>query len=88
MAKKIPKTETDSEFVLKIVLFFILGGMWVRLTGLDFSDGSISLPVGLFIGLFFAAHDHFQIDRKIEYVVLLISAIMSYVLPTGFVLIL
>ena len=84
MAKK---TETDSEYFLKIVLFFLLGGLWVRLTGVDFSGGSVSLPIGLLLGLFFASHDHFQIDRKIEYVVLVIAALMSYTLPVGFVLI-
>jgi ABC-type dipeptide/oligopeptide/nickel transport system permease component len=48
-------------------------------------DG-IVIPVGLLIGLVFATHDHFKIDRKIEIVVLLIASVLSYLLPIGFVL--
>jgi|AntRauTorckE6833_2_1112554.scaffolds.fasta_scaffold00439_16 hypothetical protein len=73
--------ETDSTFFLKIVMYFIIGSLWL------YFDGSNSflaaVPVGLLLGLFFVRHDHFAIDRKIEYVVLLISALLSYVLPVG-----
>jgi ABC-type dipeptide/oligopeptide/nickel transport system permease component len=82
------QVEPDSVFLLKITMYFLLGSMWVRLTGLDFSGGSISLPFGLVLGLYFAHHEHFKIDRKIEYAILLAASIGSFYLPTGFVLIL
>ena len=73
--------EPDSTFFLKIVMYLIIGSVWL------YFDGSSSLlraiPVGLIIGLIFVQHDHFAIDRKIEYTVLLISALLSYVLPIG-----
>jgi len=74
--------EPDSVFFLKIVLYFILGGIWVY-----FKDVSIpGIPVGLVIGILFASHDHFQIDRKVEYAILLAAAVLSYVAPIGLVL--
>ncbi len=85
MAKKKTKKnpyEPDSVFFLKIVLYFILGGIWVY-----FHDVSVpGIPVGLVIGILFARHDHFQIDRKIEYAILLAAAVLSYVAPIGLVL--
>lgn len=83
MAKKKTKIyEPDSVFFLKLVLYFIIGGIWVHL------DGFIvpALPVGLIVGLLFASHDHFRIDRKIEFAILLGAAILSYVAPIGLVL--
>jgi len=81
MAKKKSKTyEPDSIFFLKIILYFLLGCLWVSV-----GDGVV-IPVGLFIGLVFATHDHFKIDRKIEIAVLLIASVLSYLLPIGFVL--
>jgi len=84
MATKI--TEPDSTFFLKIVMYLIIGSVWL------YFDGSSALwraiPVGLIVGLLFVQHDHFAIDRKIEYVVLLISAVLSYVLPVGVAIVL
>ena len=90
MAKKKqnPRYEPDSVFLVKIVMYFLLGSLWVRLTGLDYSDGTISLPFGLVLGIYFAHHEHFQIDRKIEYAMLFTATVVSFYLPTGFVLIL
>jgi len=80
--KKKSVYEPDAVFFLKIVLFFILGGIWVY-----FKDVPIpGIPVGLIVGALFASHDHFQIDRKIEYAILLGAAILSYVAPVGLVL--
>jgi hypothetical protein len=88
MAKKktIKKTETDSAYFLKILLFLILGTFWLRLTNVTIGPfTNISLPVGLLAGLLFAAHEHFQIDRKMEYAFLLIATVMSFYLPMGIV---
>ena len=88
MARQHPKqqSEPDSVFVMKVILFFLLGSLWVRFEASIFGADSIALPVGLLIGLYFAHHDHFQIDKKIEYVVLLIATLLSFVAPIGFVL--
>jgi len=73
--------EPDSTFFLKIVMYMIIGSVWL------YFDGSSALwravPVGLVVGLLFVQHDHFAIDRKIEYAVLLVSAVLSYALPVG-----
>jgi len=44
------------------------------------------IPLGLMVGLLFASHDHFQVDRKIEYAILIVMTVMSYFLPTGIVI--
>ncbi len=83
MAKKKTKIyEPDSVFFLKLVLYFILGAIWIRFHEV----GIPGLPIGLFVGILFARQDHFQIDRKIEYAILLGAAIISYVAPVGLVL--
>ena len=86
MARRALSPELDSVYFLKILLFFILGAIWLRLSGDEILPGISSLPVGFLIGLLFARHEHFMIDRKIEYVVLLIAAILSYAVPVGIVL--
>lgn len=73
--------EPDSLFFLKILLFFILGSVWLQVS----SAGQV-LPIGIAIGAIFAHHDHFMIDRKIEFAVLLAAAFLSYVSPVGVVL--
>lgn len=77
-------TEPDSAFFLKAVVFLILGSQWVYLE--SYPDWQIPIPVGLILGLVFATHEHFQIDRKIEYVVLLFAAFISFWLPIGLVI--
>lgn len=74
------QSEADSTYFLKILLFFVVGAIWINVTAWN-----TALPVGLVLGLLFASHDHFQIDRKIEYVVLLAAATISYVAPIGIV---
>ncbi len=82
--KKIPDTETDSVYFLKLVLFFLLGTFWVRLTDVNIGPFQhLSVPVGLFVGLLFASHEHFQIDRKIEFAILLLATFISFYLPVG-----
>lgn len=84
-SKKTTKTvqppEKDGVYLLKIVLFFLLGCLWVSV-----GNESVTIPVGLLFGFVLASHDHFQIDKKIEYVVLLFAAILSFLAPIGFVL--
>lgn len=85
--KSTVRTETDSAYFLKIVLFLILGTFWLRLTDVNVGPFEhLSIPAGLLVGLLFAAHDHFQIDRKMEYALLLIATVMSFYLPMGIVI--
>lgn len=74
--------EPDSVYFLKLVLYFLLGCLWVRVGG----ENGISVPIGLALGILFASHDHFQIDRKIEIAVLLIATVLSFIAPIGFIL--
>ncbi|HEX6258072.1 MAG TPA: hypothetical protein VFZ48_01175 [Candidatus Saccharimonadales bacterium] len=81
-------TEKDSVYFLKLVIYILAGTLWIK-----FQDPMVilgltlnGLPLGLLLGVLFASHDHFQMDRKIEYAVLLIVTILSYFLPAGIVL--
>lgn len=73
--------ELDGVFFLKLVLYMILGSMWLKVTHNDAL--SLPIPLGVIIGLFFTSHEHFQIDRKIEYAVLLVAMLVGYLAPYG-----
>lgn len=80
--------EPDSTYVLKLVLYVVLASFWLKFThpvhiGVFALSG---LPVGLILGIIFASHDHFQIDRKIEYAILIIMTIITFFLPAGILL--
>lgn len=87
-----PKTkkpqELDSVYFLKLVLYIIAGSFWLRFADpIMIGDFMVhALPIGLPIGLIFAHHDHFQLDRKVEYAVLLAATIVSFFLPSGIIL--
>jgi len=49
---------------------------------------TIPIPYGALIGLVFVGHDHFKIDRKIEYALLLVAMFVGFWLPMGFELVL
>lgn len=70
--------ETDSVYFLKILVYFVLGSIWIKYNGV------VVFPAGLVLGLALSAHDHFAIDRKVEYAVLVMSALVS--LATGYVI--
>ena len=72
MAHKKQAEESSSVYFLKILMYFILGSIWIKL------NGRIVLPIGLILGLLFSAHDHFKIDRKIEYAILLVAALLAF----------
>jgi hypothetical protein len=75
--------EPDSAFFLKAVIFLILGSQWVYIQSGE--SWQLPIPVGLIIGLVFVTHEHFKIDRKIEYVILLFAAFIAFWLPLGLV---
>ena len=72
----------DGVFVFKMALYVILGSMWLKVTA---SAGNlhVPLPVGVVIGLIFTTHEHFQVDRKIEYAVLVVAALFGFMAPYG-----
>lgn len=81
--KKSPKVvDYDGVFVLKLTLYVILGSLWVKITKTG-SSLDFPLPVGLALGIFFTSHEHFKIDRKIEYAVLVVAALFGYLAPYG-----
>jgi len=82
--KSLKNNEPDSTFFLKLVIFLILGSQWIYIE--NFPEWQIPIPVGLILGLVFASHEHFQIDRKIEYAVLLIATFAAFWLPLGLVI--
>lgn len=72
---------SDGAYLLKLVLYMILGlqWLWVLLP----NGASLPLPIGLLIGLGFTAHEHFRIDRKIEYAVLLAALLAGFIAHVG-----
>ena len=76
------RPEMDTAYILKLSLFLIVGSQWLYLVNVD-SNTQIPVPVGLVVGLVFASHDHFQIDRKIEYALLLLAMFVGFWLPMG-----
>lgn len=75
------KTESDSTYLLKLVLYMILGSIWIKISTPD--EAQIPFPIGFLVGMIFAMHDHFQIDRKVEYAMLLIAMFIGFWLPIG-----
>lgn len=80
--------EPDSVYFLKLVMYVVLGSFWLKFsTPLQIGDFQVhALPIGLLVGLLFAAHDHFQIDRKIEYATLIVVTILTFFVPAGIVI--
>ena len=76
----------DSVFVFKMALFLILGSQWLYIVD-PASIAQLPLPIGALIGLVFASQEHFKIDRKIEYVILLLSMFIGFWLPMGITII-
>lgn len=73
--------DSSSTYLLKLVLYLIIGSQWIRIVYGD--NQVIPIPIGLIFGLLFASHEHFQVDRKIEYAVLIVVMFISFWLPIG-----
>jgi hypothetical protein len=74
--------ELDSVYMLKLVMYLIVGAQWIRFENTSGST-QIPVPAGLIIGMLFAAHDHFKIDRKIEFAVLLVAMFVGFWTQVG-----
>ena len=86
--KKQKQTESDSAYFLKLVLYVVVGSFWIKFAE-PLVVGNVifnGIPVGLMLGLLFASHDHFQVDRKIEYAILIVISILTYFVPAGIVI--
>jgi NhaP-type Na+/H+ and K+/H+ antiporter len=79
MVKK--QKETDSAYFLKLVLYLILGTLWIKVS--DGQSWQVPIPIGFLLGLLLTTHEHFQIDRKIEYAVLLVAMLVGFWAPIG-----
>jgi len=81
-SKQTATSANGGAFILKLVLYVVLGSLWLKLNSNNMST-SFPLPLGLVVGLAFASHEHFQIDRKIEYAVLIVAALIGLMAPYG-----
>lgn len=80
-------SETDSKYFLKLAMFVVLGSFWLKFAT-PLAIGPLlfnGLPLGLILGIWLASHDRFQIDRKIEYAILVLMAVITYFNPAGIV---
>lgn len=77
--------EADGIYLLKLVLYLILGTQWLRITK---GTMTVPIPVGLLIGLLFARTEKFALDRKLEYLMLLLAMFVGFWLPIGLELVL
>lgn len=75
-------SESAGVYLLKLVLYLIVGAQWLRLENVA-GTSQIPLPVGFVIALLFAAHDHFKIDRKIEFAVILVATFIGFFAQVG-----
>lgn len=81
--------ETDGTYFLKLVVFVLLGTLWLK-----FQDPVVwlglhitAIPLGLLVGLVLVRQfEKMQSDRKIWYAILLIVTIVCYFVPAGIVL--
>lgn len=77
--------ESDSTYLLKLVVICILGTFWLRFVS-PVSVAGVTLtamPLGLLFGvLMVRAFEHHQEDRKIWYAVLVIVTIVSAFFPS------
>lgn len=81
--------ETDSTYFLKLVIFLLLGTLWLKFsTPLDLGGMQLhALPIGLVLGLLLVHPvEKLQFNRKIWYAVLLIVGIISYFVPAGIII--
>ena len=73
----------DFIFILKIVIYLVLSTQWLYLERVN-ATFTIPIPVGALLALFLSYRDRFRIDRKIEYVVILLAMFVGFWLPIGF----
>ena len=78
---KVASQNADSWFIYKIVAYMVAGSIWIRYY--PSSGVQLPLPLGAIIAVVVASHEKFQIDRKLEYVVLILAMFIGFWLPIG-----
>lgn len=81
VVKKSAGDNFDGVYLLKMVLYLLLGSVWIKAS--NGQDIAVGIPIGLIVGLIFTLHEHFQIDRKIEYAVMIVAMLFGYFAPYG-----
>lgn len=71
---------TDGVFALKLAVYIVLGSIWAKIS---FDNLQIPVPIGLIIGMLLTTHEKLKIDRKIDYAVLLVAALIGFWAPFG-----
>ena len=81
--------ESDSTYFLKLVVFTLLGTLWVKFAqpvtwlGLPLT----AIPIGFLVGLILVNRfEKYQSDRKIWYAILLVVTIICYFVPAGIII--
>ncbi len=83
-ALKSRNVELDSVYLFKMAIYLVLGSFWIRFSSSS-QSWQVPVPVGLMAGIVLANRDRFQIDRKIEYAILLMAMFIGFWLPVGLV---
>jgi len=81
--------ETDGTYFLKLVVFVLLGTLWLKFQQpLEWLGIPIhGIPVGMLAGLILVRQfEKLQSDRKIWYAILLVVTIICYFVPAGIVI--
>jgi hypothetical protein len=82
-------TESDGQYLLKLVFVILLGTVWIKFQE-PFTLGPfhvIGIPVGLLFGMLMISRFEKQsFDRKIWYAILFVVTIVSLFAPTGIVI--
>lgn len=63
--------ESDFTFLIKSALYLILGTVWIGWGGLRW------IPVGVIVGFGFSKIEVLRINRKIEYALLVVGALLG-----------
>ncbi len=81
--------ESDSSYFLKLVIYALLGTLWLKfaqplyIAGIPFGG----IPLGMLVGLICVRYfEKYQSDRKIWYAILLVVTIISHFVPAGIVI--
>jgi hypothetical protein len=80
--------ESDSKYLLKLVIVFLLGMLWLRFDEPFQSHGFQlgALPVGFFVGLIMIRTlEPIQMNRKLWYSLLLVVTLIGFFFPIGIV---
>lgn len=81
--------ESDSTYFLKLVVFVLLGTLWVKFSDpIEWQGIPLNaIPVGLLAGLLLVhKFEKYQSDRKIWYAILVVVAIICYFVPAGIII--